>query len=49
MTLLALITVPQPPSVPSATTQDWAGMALTGATAATFVVAMAVSVLRRLK
>ncbi len=49
MTLLALITVPQPPSTPPETKQDWAGIALTGATAATFVLAMGASVLRRLK
>jgi len=49
MTLLALITVPQPPSAPPVANQDWAGILLTGATAATFVIAMAASVLRRLK
>jgi hypothetical protein len=49
MTLVALITVPEPPPASPETKQDWAGMVLTGATAATFVVAMAASVLRRLK
>jgi uncharacterized membrane protein len=49
MTLLALITIPQPPEVPPETRRDWAGITLAGATAATFVVAMGASVLRRLK
>jgi hypothetical protein len=50
MTLLALIAVPEPPPPPVPETRhDWEGIALTGATAATFVLTMAASVLRRLK
>ncbi|HEY3274058.1 MAG TPA: carboxypeptidase regulatory-like domain-containing protein [Methanocella sp.] len=49
MTLLALITVPEPPPAPPGAKQDWAGIVLTGATAATFAVALGASVLRRLK
>jgi hypothetical protein len=49
MTLQALINVPQPQTRTAETRHDWEGIALTGATAATFVLAMAVSVIRRLK
>jgi hypothetical protein len=49
MTLLALIAVPEPPAQVPEARHDWAGIALTGATAATFVLTMAASVLRKLK
>jgi hypothetical protein len=48
-TLPALIAVPQPPAQAPEAKHDWEGLALTGATAATFVLTMAVAVLRRLK
>jgi uncharacterized membrane protein len=48
MTLPALISVPAPPPAPE-TKGGWAGLALTAATAATFLLAMAASALRRIK
>jgi hypothetical protein len=50
MTLLALINVPPPPPPPApGAKHDWEGLALTGATAATFVLTVAASLLRRFK
>jgi hypothetical protein len=51
MTLQALIAVPEPPPPPQApeTKRGWEGIALTGATAAAFVLTIAASFLRRLK
>ena len=52
MTLPALITVPAPPAVPEAAPgnqQGWESLALTAATAATFLLTMAASVLRKIR
>ncbi len=50
MTLLALVRVPAPPQPePGAKHDNWAGIALTGATAAIFLGIMGASLLRRIK
>jgi uncharacterized membrane protein len=49
MTLPAAIAVPSPPAQAPETRHDWEGVALTGATAATFAVTIAASLRRRLK